>query len=132
MIALTAGVGCTDKPMYVRGRRVLSNPIVTPVTDEFPTEDKDEPKQKQEEDGKGKDKKEEKTDDGKPIRAKGEDVMNYAMKKKKKGSERNISNPIVTPVSDEFPTEEEPKNEEKKKDDAGKNSKGKQDAQKKG
>ncbi|EYC19834.1 hypothetical protein Y032_0023g744 [Ancylostoma ceylanicum] len=114
-----------------RRLRVLSNPIVTPVTDEFPTEDKDEPKQKPEEEGKGKDKKELGRNGGKLTPVKSEVVINYAAKKNKKGSDRNISNPIVTPVSDEFPTEEEQKNVENKKDDAGKDPQVKPDGQRK-
>ncbi|EYC19836.1 hypothetical protein Y032_0023g744 [Ancylostoma ceylanicum] len=117
--------------LSVTDRRVLSNPIVTPVTDEFPTEDKDEPKQKPEEEGKGKDKKELGRNGGKLTPVKSEVVINYAAKKNKKGSDRNISNPIVTPVSDEFPTEEEQKNVENKKDDAGKDPQVKPDGQRK-
>lgn len=65
-------------------QRVLSNPIVTPVTDEFPTEERDESK-KRDEDEKEKDKKEQKTGAGKLTPVKNEDLVDYAAKKKKKG-----------------------------------------------
>ncbi|VDM83145.1 unnamed protein product [Strongylus vulgaris] len=91
--------------------RVLSDPIVTPVTDEFPTDE-------QEEQQAGIDKKTQKT--GKRFKPGAQELsVDYAAKKHKKGAERCVSNPIVTPVSDEFPSEEEekgldPKEKEKK------------------
>ncbi|KAK6756840.1 hypothetical protein RB195_014955 [Necator americanus] len=91
---------------------VISNPIVTPVTDEFPTEDKEESKFEIKEEEKGKDE-EKKFEGGQLKQAKKEDIVNYEAKKKKQGAERNVSNPIVTPVSDEFPTEEEVKGAKK-------------------
>lgn len=45
--------------------------------------------------------------------------------------QRNISNPIVTPVSDEFPTEEQQKGIENQNDNTGKDTQVKKDAQKK-
>ncbi|PIO74892.1 hypothetical protein TELCIR_03081 [Teladorsagia circumcincta] len=78
----------------------MSNPIVTPVTDEFPTEEEAERKSKTEI-------AEPKTAPEKKMQRKVAQVVDYKGKKKKKGKERNISNPIVTPCTDEFPTEEE-------------------------
>ncbi|WKY12809.1 hypothetical protein Q1695_003979 [Nippostrongylus brasiliensis] len=93
-------------------KRVLSNPIVTPVTDEFPTEENEKQKTKMMtvEDPK--------TAGSKmmPAPAREQQVMDYHKRKNKKGKDRNVSDPIVTPCTDEFPTDEEKLKEEKEKE----------------
>ncbi|KAK5979475.1 hypothetical protein GCK32_001056 [Trichostrongylus colubriformis] len=83
-------------------KQVLSNPIVTPVTDEFPTENENDSKKHKT------DRVEMKTAPEKRIvRKDGQQVADYKSKKKKRGKDRNMSDPIVTPCTDEFPTDEE-------------------------
>uniref|UniRef100_A0A7I4Z0R3 Uncharacterized protein n=1 Tax=Haemonchus contortus TaxID=6289 RepID=A0A7I4Z0R3_HAECO len=91
--------GKSKSPKGGKGsERIISNPIVTPVTDEFPTD---------EEEGKEMEMNKTKTAADKLIQRKDEQVVDYKKKKTKTGKDRNLSDPIVTPCTDEFPTEEE-------------------------
>ncbi|VDO83526.1 unnamed protein product [Haemonchus placei] len=91
--------GKSKSPKGGKGsERIISNPIVTPVTDEFPTD---------EEEGKETELNKTKTAADKLIQRKDEQVVDYKKKKTKTGKDRNLSDPIVTPCTDEFPTEEE-------------------------
>ncbi|VDL81276.1 unnamed protein product [Nippostrongylus brasiliensis] len=51
-----------------------------------------------------------------PAPAREQQVMDYHKRKNKKGKDRNVSDPIVTPCTDEFPTDEEKLKEEKEKE----------------
>ncbi|KHJ92546.1 hypothetical protein OESDEN_07565 [Oesophagostomum dentatum] len=106
-----------------KARHMLSNPIVTPVTDEFPTEDNPEEQDKAEgkPDGVSKSNQPTKTDKAK----------SYVAKRNAKAALKNVSNPIVTPVTDEFPTEDEQNGPEKKSEKPEEN-KGEQQASKEG
>ncbi|VDN20408.1 unnamed protein product [Cylicostephanus goldi] len=81
---------------------LLSDPIVTPVTDEFPTDE-----QNEKEEAKDKDQKTA-GDTVKRFKPGAKDLsVDYGAKKHKTGAERCVSDPIVTPVTDEFATEDE-------------------------